>query len=170
MIPDDSLLPRYISEDIDLLDGEIPPPKTNSRTKIFFVEYWHHFFGLSRLLLDRGVNIHGTNYRALSEASANGHLDVVKLLLDYGANVHALDDRALRMASTNGHVKVVKLLLEGGANVHANDDRALRDASLYGYTEIVKLLLEAGANGKVLRDVSWHSEVVKLLKQYKQYS
>jgi hypothetical protein len=32
-----------------------PESKIDSQAKIFFVEYWHHFFGLSRLLRDNGV-------------------------------------------------------------------------------------------------------------------
>ncbi|MHA2407653.1 MAG: hypothetical protein ACXACA_04730 [Candidatus Ranarchaeia archaeon] len=51
----DSLPNRYKSEDNDLLDKKTLTSKTVSRTKIFFVEYWHHFFGLSRLLRDKGV-------------------------------------------------------------------------------------------------------------------
>ena len=50
-----SLPNRYKSVDIDHIDEKTPTSKIDSRTKIFFVEYWHHFFGLSRLLIDKGV-------------------------------------------------------------------------------------------------------------------
>ena len=51
---DNSLPNRYKSEEIDRLDEKTPTSKIDSRSKIFFVEYWHHFFGLSRLLIDKG--------------------------------------------------------------------------------------------------------------------
>jgi hypothetical protein len=52
---DDSLPNRYTSVDIDHLNEKTLTSKIDSRAKIFFVEYWHHFFGLSRLLIDKGV-------------------------------------------------------------------------------------------------------------------
>ncbi len=42
-------------EEYDFDKKNETPITTEQRNKIVFVEYWHHFFGLSRLLLDKGT-------------------------------------------------------------------------------------------------------------------
>ena len=81
---------------------------------------------------------------ALTFASQEGHIDIVKYLVENGADIHARDELALREASENGHVEVVKFLLENGADIHGRDylgsDAALREASNNGHVEVVNYL------------------------------
>ena len=51
---------------------------------------------------------------------------------------------AVSFASKNGHLQVVKFLVENGADIHANDESALRHASKHGCLEVVKFLVENG--------------------------
>jgi ankyrin repeat protein len=83
------------------------------------------------LLLDRGANIDQIvpeDENALIQASANGHLDVVKLLIARGVDVNArvwierTPERqtgewrtSLGMARKGGHQAVVAILLAAGA-------------------------------------------------------
>jgi ankyrin repeat protein len=78
------------------------------------------------LLLDRGANIEQVvpgDENALIEASASGHLPVVKLLVDRGANVNArvwVEEQKewrtpLNMAQRRGRTAVVEYLRSAGA-------------------------------------------------------
>ncbi len=105
-------------------------------------------------LIKDGANIEkkdGDGNTALMNASANGHVKVVKALLDAGAEVDEKDKwngTALMYASANGHVEVAKALIDAGAKVDEKDNNgntALILASSYGHVEVVKALLDAGA-------------------------
>lgn len=65
---------------------------------------------LTKLLLEKGANVHARNDYALRRAAENEHLEVVELLIGKGADIHAYDDYALRWAAENGHLEVVELL------------------------------------------------------------
>jgi len=64
---------------------------------------------------------------ALTWASQNGHIEIVKYLLANGANVNEKDEygeTALILASSNGHIEIVKSLLANGTNprIRMNED------------------------------------------------
>ena len=92
-----------------------------------------------QLLVERGANIH-EDHRALSHASKNGYLEVVKYLVEKGANIHAQHNYALDCASKNGHLDIVKYLVEAGADICEYTNYALYLASTNGHLEIVKYL------------------------------
>lgn len=87
----------------------------------------------------------------LSNAAAQGDLDLVQQLLDAGEDVNDRDawgHTPLMSASWAGHRDMVKLLLKRGAEVNASTRRdwtALRFAKKLGHPEIVDLLKGAGA-------------------------
>ncbi|PWA00742.1 hypothetical protein BB558_003210 [Smittium angustum] len=95
--------------------------------------------------------------RALSQASSNGHLDVVKYLVEIGADptymrydpngcdIHIDDDFALQQACYSNY-EIAKYLVENGANINANNYASLSNAIFYNKVEIVKLLLENTKN------------------------
>jgi len=99
---------------------------------------------------------------ALEQASADGHLDIVKLLLKIGVEP---TNYALAWASSNNHLEIVKLLLKIGVKP---TNLALAWASRNGHLEIVKLLLKAGIKPTELAlELASHLDVVKLLKEWK---
>ena len=57
-----------------------------------------------------------------------------------GADIHAMEDLALSWASENGHLEVVKYLVERGADIHIFEDQPLRLASQERHYEVVKYL------------------------------
>jgi ankyrin repeat protein len=83
------------------------------------------------MLLDRGANINASvegDENALVQASANGHLQLVKFLVSRGADIHARFwipsypvpgmgkwRTALSQARERGHQDVVEFLLSIGA-------------------------------------------------------
>ena len=102
--------------------------------------------------LDAGADVNAKswyNRTALTQASWNGHTEIVKLLLENGADVNAKnydDYPALIRASQYGYTEIVAMLLEKGADVNAktNDGyTALIWASNKGHIEIVALLTAA---------------------------
>jgi ankyrin repeat protein len=96
--------------------------------------------------------------RALKDAAAGGHNDIVRFLNGAGADVNSPSawEPALSQAITRRHIETVKLLIAAQANVNArygysNNNTPLREAILVDQPEIVKLLIDA----KV--DVNEHS-------------
>lgn len=90
---------------------------------------------------------------ALTAASFDGTIEIIKLLLDAGANINSADGWALQTAADQGHVEVVNLLLERGADVNATTTNtnmpkctALQAAVESGKGDIVDILLEHGAD------------------------
>ncbi|KAK7177745.1 ankyrin repeat protein [Paraphaeosphaeria sporulosa] len=89
---------------------------------------------------------------ALSHATSEGHVDVVRLLLDRGADVNTTDKdnlTALHRAADQGHGEVIRWLLDSGADVNAKDPdglTALRRAASRGNMAVMKRLLNGGAD------------------------
>ena len=108
---------------------------------------------------------------ALTAASANGHVDVVRMLLDAGANSLSVDNGALIAACSEGKLEVAELLLlHGGARVDSLDNEAICVASRNGHAKVVELLLSLGADPSaqdglalVLAAIAGHLNVVNLL-------
>ncbi|RBA22188.1 hypothetical protein FPRO05_00535 [Fusarium proliferatum] len=108
------------------------------------------------LLLRYGANANATGElygNALTAASFDGTIEIIKLLLDAGANINSADGWALQTAADQGHVEVVNLLLERGADVNATTTNtnmpkctALQAAVESGKGDIVDILLEHGAD------------------------
>ena len=112
---------------------------------------------------ERSVTPEEMGFSALMQATAKGHIRVVKLLLDRGADVDYQSTRS----STESHYTYTYMDLEGVS--------ALMVACVAGNLELVKLLLEKGAKvdlrtktgktalmlstitGRRLSDVSWSS-------------
>ena len=121
-------------------------------------------------------------WTALTKASSQGHLDILKALIAAGANKDKADSNGwnpLTRAASSGRVGCVKALLAAKADVNKADRDGwtpLICASYYGHVEIVKILLASGAKkdeifgGKTA--LTWatkrgHHEIVQLLKQAK---
>jgi ankyrin repeat protein len=117
------------------------------------VEFRHFSFGTKKV-----------DDTPLSEAAAEGNVEMVKLLLDRGARVQCgMDDYhwcyPIHEAAINGNVEVARLLLEKGARVNTlggwlqsvedsqawTDVSALHQAVSRGHLAMAKFLLEQGA-------------------------
>jgi len=89
----------------------------------------------------------------LSNAAAQGDLELVQQLLEAGADVNNTDSwghTPLISACWAGHKDIVQVLLERGADVKATTPRgwtALRFATTLGHPELVEFLKAAGAEG-----------------------
>jgi ankyrin repeat protein len=88
----------------------------------------------------------------LLDASAIGHVVMVKNLLETGSDISTTDQdllTPLHLASHNGHLSLVELLLVQGAKLHGVDkwkNTPLHSAAECGRTEVACLLLDRGAN------------------------
>src|SRR6056297_3143255 len=73
-----------------------------------------------------------------------GHLPILKILKFSSEDVRSDDNYALTCASENGHIEVVKYLCEIYGltieDIRSQDNYALRLASCYGHIEVVKYL------------------------------
>jgi ankyrin repeat protein len=106
-------------------------------------------------LLASGVDINalGAIRRpALTLASYNGHMDIVKLLVEKGADIDMVsgngEDTALIMAVKLKEAEIATYLVESGANVNIEDAEgktALNYAQETGQAGIVSLLESKGA-------------------------
>jgi len=134
---------------------------TEHSTPLHLASY-HGGLKVSRLLLNRGVNINVRDKKCrtplhevltgLGNGPSDYYINEVQFLLDHGADVGAEDNNhstPLHVISEYGNVNAARLLLEHGACVDAvdNDHLApLHVASSYGNHQIARLLLAHGAN------------------------
>jgi ankyrin repeat protein len=108
-----------------------------------------------RLALDRGTDVNAgftdLAFTALHNASAEGHIDIVRLLLSQKAQVDKPDDNgatALIYAAYTGRTEIILLLLKAGADSNwapKNGPTALAAAVVSGNLSSVAALIEHGA-------------------------
>jgi ankyrin repeat protein len=98
-------------------------------------------------LIGLGMDIHYVcnKHNALTYASYNNDILLVKYLVEKGIDIHNEDDWAFRLAVSYNHIEIVKYLLEKGANINAGYGIGLFNAVLKGYKEIVSFMVENGA-------------------------
>lgn len=102
---------------------------------------------LTQFLLDRGVDVHAHQDRAIQVAGQAGHLGVVQLLANRGANVNANEDFAFRIACELGFLDMVQFIYDHHSpDVHAKEDLALSSACRKGQVDVVQFLLKRGAH------------------------
>ena len=119
---------------------------------------------------------------ALTYASCEGHLDILKALIAAGAKKDKTDGYGytpLTEAASSGRVECVKALLAVKADVNKADEEGwtplIRASFIGGRVEVVKLLLAAGAKkdkittygdtALTLATKRRHHEIVQLLQQ-----
>lgn len=92
----------------------------------------------------------GRKHTALSEASSQGHIDIVKYLLENGADPNSQSDTGrspLWRAAFNGHIEVVKILLEAGANPQFRDKVSMESAfDIASKDEVREILVKLSIN------------------------
>ena len=88
--------------------------------------------------------------RPLIDASAEGHIKIIKLLIERGADVNITTTNrgtALMAASLYRHLDVVRLLLDNGADVNSKNNE--EGDSVLSHTlspEVAELLIDRGAD------------------------
>ena len=162
-----------------------PADSSQSQLKLLFLAIHEKDPKLVSFILDKGVNINGTNSAGrtpLIEAAHEGSLSIAKILLEAGAQLEqeAGDGyTALLEAAEHGARELVELFIEKGAAINQADNKGqtpLIQAAHRGNYEVVKLLLEKGADaGKKTLDGSdalhlaslhQHHEVTDLLSKH----
>ncbi|ETS77277.1 hypothetical protein PFICI_11151 [Pestalotiopsis fici W106-1] len=111
-------------------------------------------YDMVRLLVSHGARVDNSRgFKLLAEASAKGHLDIVKLMVEKGANVERDNEfvafTPLSSAAKFGHLDIVKFLVEKGADPNCHDyafHTPLFLAAEHGHFRIVKFLVEKGAD------------------------
>ncbi len=103
-----------------------------------------------RSLIQSGADVNAKRddgASALTLATRDGHLEIVRLLLAAGANTKS-EGWALVLASERGHMEIAQALLLAGVPVETGPQQwtALMGASRGGHTNIVEALLQAGAD------------------------
>ena len=141
---------------------------------------------LAEYFADRGklvaadLDVKHAGWTALTRASIEGYLDIVKALLAAGADKDKYGGfgvTPLIWAAIEGHLKVVQVLLKAGAKVdkvNKYGHTALIGATDNGHTQVVEALLKAGADFKKLTGDGetalmiatdhGHTEIVQLLE------
>ena len=132
---------------------------------------------IEQLLLKNGavISTHSSD-RILTEATANGRIEIVRRQIEKGANLnlHTDMDSPLATASFYGYEEIVRLLLENGADVNkeCSPSTPLCFAVLFGHGKIIKLLIENGADvnkenrshtALCIAVIYGHWEIVRLL-------
>lgn len=69
------------------------------------------------------------------------NFDMVKAMVDKGFNIHVEDDAALSVASRNCNIKIIKYLLNEGASLRGHNYKAVRKALVHGDHQLNELYL-----------------------------
>jgi len=121
----------------------------------------------------------GNDESILTQASYNGHFEIVKYIISKGADIehkNKWNSNSLMNASMQGHTKIVKSLIDKGAKVNekgGDDNTALHFALMHNQPETAKLLLKNEAKVGVVNSrgqtpilmASWYGnpDVMKVL-------
>ncbi|AGF85741.1 repeat protein [Moumouvirus goulette] len=93
-----------------------------------------------KMIKDLKGDKYGANMIILGKRRNLKDVETWEYMISVGVNIHTDDDLALTWASVQGHLEVVKYLVKNGADIHVDDDYALRWASEYGHSEVVNFL------------------------------
>ena len=149
----------------DTIGGEIPPLKVSSTKEIksmneeFVTAAREGNYSLiQQFLLDEkrkiDVNFKEEEYgrSAISEASLNGHEEIVKLLISYNCDVNAKDSFDATPLFLTSSVEVARLLLAAGADPdHSGDydgNTPITIAFQNDHSEVVSLLINEPSKSK----------------------
>jgi len=124
------------------------------------------------ILLQKDKRVNPECTEAITKASMNGHVEVVRLLLkDNRVDPSANDNGAIIWASTRGHYKVVEMLInDKRVDPSARDNEAFKCASRH--VKVMELFLRDKHMNLSAQDIMYvfkvaskggHVEVVKLL-------
>ena len=144
--------------------------------EVLLAASWEGLVNLARTALAAGASPAIENQKAVVQAAAKGHTDVLSLLIaDPRCDPAASANRALRCAARAGFDGAVRVLLaDRRVNPAAYNDQAIVQACTNGHEDVVRLLLEDGRvnvavdSGAPLRAAcgEGHAAVVRLLLQH----
>jgi ankyrin repeat protein len=101
---------------------------------------------LVEYLLNRGIDLHWNNDKALRLAVKHNHDDLVHLLVDRGADIFVKDNVVLYSAAHNCNWDLVQYFVNKGIPVGDRYNAVLRFAVRDADLDIIKLLVNAGAS------------------------
>lgn len=110
-------------------------------------------FEISKLLIEKGANIHFNRNLAFWMACRKGNLQLIELLYNNGCSVcDPFSSDALSIACKEGHLDVVKFFIKNGSNINSFYYCPLSAAINGNKWDIVNFLLDSGADIKLLPD------------------
>ncbi|XP_070550045.1 putative ankyrin repeat protein RF_0381 [Ptychodera flava] len=125
-------------------------------------------------LLQHGAEVNSMDMLTFTQASYEGHADVVRALIKAGANKESVNHdghRAVHDAAAKGHLEVIKILLEEGADknvLNAHGESPLIQAAEFGHADVVKVLLDAGADRHLPNDYGVYP-ICQIARRYNDY-
>jgi ankyrin repeat protein len=145
--------------------GEREGPSPPSGTPLHYAAHYGLDAMVKYLIIEHAQDVNARGlYKKLTplhQASARGHVTVVRVLLEHDADVTAQNEDGstpLHLASRWGRVKVVRVLLKYGADPTAQDNNRstpLHQASSRGHVDSARVLLELGVDATAQDKNGW---------------
>jgi ankyrin repeat protein len=120
-------------------------------------------------LIESGTDATVDNNKAVTTASASGHLEIVKYLVENGADITDRNNNAVATTSVNGHIEMVKYLVGIGADITDRNNHAVVWSFLTGHLDVSKYLISIGAGMETLHSFMKNIKVKVIQNSYKKF-
>lgn len=102
-----------------------------------------NYYSMVEVLIIKGANVNAQNGKLIFSATQQFDTKILDLMINCGANLNLLDETALSLASKNGNLTMVKFLDSRIQYIHKNQNEALKNAMEYNHFSIVVHLLNS---------------------------
>ena len=131
-------------------------------TALMEAAFCNHF-EVVRYLVENGADIQISS--AISSASTNGNIDIVKYLLSHSPLIKIDPNHwSICNAAWNGQLDIVKYLHKNGADIHVRNDTPFKNAIQTKHLDVIKYLVYHGADINLISDISIKNDVSYYVK------